>query len=104
MELSLVRSIMTKLIFRFMLIKRAYTRDPGVHVIARSGFRTPDIRETPTGLNSDGHRLAGVSIPGRPVRLEGERASQLWNGRGRPGPASSRGEEAWVQHMEGAQR
>jgi hypothetical protein len=41
---------MTKLTFRFMLLKRAYTRREFEQFIAKSGFPPADIRETPLGF------------------------------------------------------
>jgi ubiquinone/menaquinone biosynthesis C-methylase UbiE len=50
MGLGAASSIMTKLTFRFMLLKRAYTRREFEQFIAKSGFPPADIRETPLGF------------------------------------------------------
>lgn len=50
MGLGAMSSIMTKLTFRFMLLKRAYTRGEFEQFIAKSGFPPADIRETPIGF------------------------------------------------------
>jgi ubiquinone/menaquinone biosynthesis C-methylase UbiE len=50
MGLGGASSIMTKLTFRLMLLKRAYTRKEFEQFIAESGFRPADIRETPLGF------------------------------------------------------
>jgi ubiquinone/menaquinone biosynthesis C-methylase UbiE len=50
MGLGAMSSIMTKLTFRFMLLKRAYTRKEFEQFIAKSGFPPANIGETPLGF------------------------------------------------------
>jgi ubiquinone/menaquinone biosynthesis C-methylase UbiE len=50
MGLSWASSISAKLTFRFMLLKRAYTRDEFEKFIAQSPFHQAEIEETPIGL------------------------------------------------------
>jgi ubiquinone/menaquinone biosynthesis C-methylase UbiE len=50
MGLGAASSIMTKLTFRFMLLKRAYTRKNFEDFIAQSGFEKAEIREEPIGF------------------------------------------------------
>jgi ubiquinone/menaquinone biosynthesis C-methylase UbiE len=50
MGLGAMSSIMTKLTFRFMLLKRAYTRKEFEQFIAKSGFPAANIEETPLGF------------------------------------------------------
>ena len=50
MGLSWGSSVFTKLTFRFMLLKRAYTRGEFEKFIAQSPFHQAQIEETPIGL------------------------------------------------------
>jgi len=50
MGLSWVSTIFTKLTFRMMLLKRAYTRSEFEKFVSQTAFDRVDIRETPTGL------------------------------------------------------
>lgn len=50
MGLGAASSIMTKLTFRFMLLKRAYTRRDFEDFIGQSGFERAEIREEPMGF------------------------------------------------------
>ena len=51
MGLNLVNRIVTKLIFRFMLLKRAYTKKQFEQFFAHARFRSVDIQENLTGLD-----------------------------------------------------
>ncbi|MCI0392393.1 MAG: class I SAM-dependent methyltransferase [Acidobacteria bacterium] len=50
MGLSLVNTAITKLIFRFVLLKRAYTKSEFQQFFSQTNFRALDIREYPIGL------------------------------------------------------
>ena len=50
MNLGACNRIITRLTFRFMLLKRAYTRSEFVALIASTGFRNVEIQESLTGL------------------------------------------------------
>ncbi len=50
MKLSAVTSILTKWSFRFMLLKRAYTREEFEQMIADSGWQKYDIHDAPVGF------------------------------------------------------
>ncbi|MBV9498160.1 MAG: class I SAM-dependent methyltransferase [Acidobacteriaceae bacterium] len=50
MELGAVNSIITKLTFRFMLLKRAYTRLEFEQFLAQTKFQEIEIQESPIGL------------------------------------------------------
>ena len=50
MNLGAINAIITKLTFRFMLLKRAYTRRELEELISNTKFRRADIREDLTGL------------------------------------------------------
>jgi ubiquinone/menaquinone biosynthesis C-methylase UbiE len=50
MGLSWASAIFTKLTFRLMLLKRAYTRAEFEKFISETDFRHTDIQETPTGF------------------------------------------------------
>ena len=50
MGLGFVNRIITKFIFRFMLLKRAYTKSAFEAMVAKTGFRTLEIREDLIGL------------------------------------------------------
>jgi ubiquinone/menaquinone biosynthesis C-methylase UbiE len=51
MGLSLGSAIITKLTFRFMLLKRAYTRSEFERFLSQTQFGKVDIQESPTGLD-----------------------------------------------------
>jgi hypothetical protein len=50
MGLTAVNRVVTKLTFRLMLLKNAYTRDQFQHMLAQAGFRSFDIREVDIGF------------------------------------------------------
>ena len=50
MGFSWMSTIFTKLTFRMMLLKRAYTRSEFEKFVSQTAFDRVDIRETPTGL------------------------------------------------------
>jgi ubiquinone/menaquinone biosynthesis C-methylase UbiE len=50
MNIGAVNSVVTKLTFRLMLLKRAYTQDEFEQFISESGFENFDIQETPIGF------------------------------------------------------
>jgi ubiquinone/menaquinone biosynthesis C-methylase UbiE len=50
MGLNLANKVITKLTFRFMLLKRAYTKSEIQQFLLQTKFRTIDIEETLTGL------------------------------------------------------
>ncbi len=50
MGLNLVNTALTKLIFRFVLLKRAYTRSEFQQFFSQTNFRALDIQEYPIGL------------------------------------------------------
>ncbi len=50
MGLGAVNRLITKLTFRFVLLKRAYSKGEFASLLAQTGFRTVDIREDAIGL------------------------------------------------------
>jgi len=50
MKLTPVNRLLTKLTFRFMLVKSAYTREQFEHMLAQANFSTVDIVEAEIGL------------------------------------------------------
>jgi ubiquinone/menaquinone biosynthesis C-methylase UbiE len=50
MGLSTLNRVVTKLTFRLMLLKRAYTREQFEQLLAQANFRSVDIREADTGF------------------------------------------------------
>ena len=50
MGLSWMSSVFTKLTFRMMLLKRAYTRSEFENFVSQTEFHHADIEETPTGF------------------------------------------------------
>ncbi|MGH9582705.1 MAG: class I SAM-dependent methyltransferase, partial [Bryobacteraceae bacterium] len=50
MRLGVVNGMITKLTFRFMLLKRAYTKVEFERFLARTPFQNCEIRENPTGF------------------------------------------------------
>jgi ubiquinone/menaquinone biosynthesis C-methylase UbiE len=50
MALSTVNKILTKLAFRTMLLKNAYTKAQFQHMLAQAGFRGVDIQEADIGF------------------------------------------------------
>jgi ubiquinone/menaquinone biosynthesis C-methylase UbiE len=50
MNLGMVNSAITKLTFRFMLLKRAYTRPELQRFLIQTKFASCDIRENPMGF------------------------------------------------------
>ena len=50
MNMGAINSAVTKLTFRLMLLKRAYTRDEFNQFISESGFENFDVQEVPIGF------------------------------------------------------
>jgi ubiquinone/menaquinone biosynthesis C-methylase UbiE len=50
MSLGTVNTLITKLTFRSMLLKRAYTRKEFEHFLSQTKFETVEIKEDPVGL------------------------------------------------------
>ena len=50
MRLSMVNKVVTKLTFRFMLLKTAYTREQFEEMLAQASFRSFDIQEVDIGF------------------------------------------------------
>jgi ubiquinone/menaquinone biosynthesis C-methylase UbiE len=50
MGLNKVNKVVTKLIFRFSLVKNAYTKDQFQHMLAQTNFRAVDIHEEEMGF------------------------------------------------------
>ncbi len=50
MRLGAINRIIVGLTFRFMLCKRAYTKNEVEEMVAKTGFRAMEIREDPIGL------------------------------------------------------
>src|SRR5580658_4161886 len=50
MGLNKVNKVVTKLIFRFSLVKNAYTREQFEHMLAQASFRSLDIQATDMGF------------------------------------------------------
>jgi len=50
MKLGAVNGILTKATFRFMLLKRAYTRSDFERMVSQTGFGKIEIRESVIGL------------------------------------------------------
>jgi hypothetical protein len=50
MRLGRVNTLITRLTFRFMLLKRAYTRTEFEQFLSQTKFGPVDIKEDPTGL------------------------------------------------------
>jgi hypothetical protein len=50
MGLSTVNKVLTKLAFRLMLLKTAYTREQFQQMLAQAGFRSFDIQEDGIGF------------------------------------------------------
>ena len=51
MHVGAVNGLITKLTFRFMLLKRAYTRQQIEELIAQTKFRGADVRESALGMD-----------------------------------------------------
>ncbi len=51
MHLGTINALLTRNTFRFMLLKRAYTRDDFQRFIATSGFKNVDIQQTTIGFD-----------------------------------------------------
>ncbi len=51
MHLGTINALLTRNTFRFMLLKRAYTRDDFQRFIATSGFQNVDIQQTTIGFD-----------------------------------------------------
>jgi len=62
MRLGRVNSVITKLTFRFMLLKRAYTRQEFEEMLSETEFASIKIKEDPLGLEVWLQRAAGGSI------------------------------------------
>jgi len=50
MHLSAINKVLTKLAFRTMLLKNAYTKEQFQHMLAQTAFRSVDIREDDIGF------------------------------------------------------
>jgi hypothetical protein len=50
MGLNKVNRVVTKLIFRFSLVKNAYTKEQFQHMLAQTNFRAVDIHEEDMGF------------------------------------------------------
>jgi ubiquinone/menaquinone biosynthesis C-methylase UbiE len=50
MSLGTVNTLITKLTFRSMLLKRAYTKKKFEHFLSQTKFETVEIKEDPVGL------------------------------------------------------
>jgi hypothetical protein len=50
MGLGAVNKVLTKLAFRTMLLKSAYTRQQFQHMLAQANFRSVDIQEADIGF------------------------------------------------------
>lgn len=62
MGLGRVNTVITKLAFRFMLLKRAYTRKEFEQFLAQTRFSPIDIKEDAMGLELTLHRMAPRQI------------------------------------------
>jgi ubiquinone/menaquinone biosynthesis C-methylase UbiE len=67
MKLSAINAALTRWIFRFWLLKRAYTHDAIEKLVARSHFRTCEIRPDGIGfeLRLAAHSDAAVTVAGQ---------------------------------------
>lgn len=63
MRLSAVNSLITKLTFRFMLLKRAYTKSELEHMIAQTPFRTALIDQNLLGFEITLHKPPSAALP-----------------------------------------
>ncbi|HUP03960.1 MAG TPA: methyltransferase domain-containing protein [Bryobacteraceae bacterium] len=61
MKLGAINSLLTKLTFRFMLLKRAYTKAQFEEMISRAGFGAAAIEQSLTGLEIRLTKNAGTS-------------------------------------------
>jgi acetolactate synthase small subunit len=50
MGLSAVNKVATKLVFRLMLLKNAYSKEQFQQMLAQAGFRSVDIQEADIGF------------------------------------------------------
>jgi len=57
MKLGAVNTFLTKGAFRFMLLKRAYTKSDFEEMISQTGFAQFEIREDPMGLELSLHKV-----------------------------------------------
>jgi ubiquinone/menaquinone biosynthesis C-methylase UbiE len=62
MDVGAVNAIFTRMTFRFMLLKRAYTKDEFEGMISKTKFEEHEIREDPIGLEVLLSKGAEVSI------------------------------------------
>jgi ubiquinone/menaquinone biosynthesis C-methylase UbiE len=61
MQLGRLNTLITKLTFRYMLLKRAYTRSEFEQLLSQTRFDSTDIREDSMGLELSLHRHAARS-------------------------------------------
>jgi ubiquinone/menaquinone biosynthesis C-methylase UbiE len=62
MQLSVVNSLITKLTFRFMLLKRAYTNSELAHMIAQTQFRSAEISQDLLGFEIALHKPPSLAL------------------------------------------
>jgi ubiquinone/menaquinone biosynthesis C-methylase UbiE len=60
MRLGRLNTLITRLTFRFMLLKRAYTRNDFEEFLAQTSFGPADIHEELTGLELSLHRASAI--------------------------------------------
>jgi ubiquinone/menaquinone biosynthesis C-methylase UbiE len=56
MRLGAVNTLITKLTFRFMLLRRAYTKQEFEPMVSQTGFGAADVRQNPIGLEIHLHK------------------------------------------------
>jgi len=56
MRLGAVNTLITKLTFRFMLVRRAYTKQEFEQMVSQTGFGAADVRQNPIGLEIHLHK------------------------------------------------
>jgi ubiquinone/menaquinone biosynthesis C-methylase UbiE len=56
MRLGAVNTLITKLTFRFMLLRRAYTKQEFEQMVSQTGFGAADVRQNPIGLEIHLHK------------------------------------------------
>jgi ubiquinone/menaquinone biosynthesis C-methylase UbiE len=72
-NLGAVNAIITKLTFRFMLLKRAYTKDEIERLLAQTAFKQIEIRESLTGLEIWLRKAARLLTSQHPAMAAGTR-------------------------------
>ena len=86
MHLSAFNAALTRLTFRFVLLKRAYTRETLMTLVSQSRFGTCALRTDGIGFEL---QLAKPAGSGAPITRDSE-ASALWDGaRGMPAPSGT---------------